>query len=174
MCSVASFNSRKVHLSHYFRVEGLIDNEILSFLFDTGASYTVVGVNNLFAASPDNSNIDLFRTCLSEEIAIQNIEERANPLRVANKDYIQTFPCVSHNVSVEGTPRIDFYFDLSLDDISLPLLGSSYIDDCAWSNSIKGKIVVTGIADNPGAAAYAGTKVLDFDRVLQKYRDLRA
>ena len=64
----------------------------------------------------------------------------------------------------------NFFFDISFEEISIPLLGSSFSDDCSYSHAINGNIHIIGMNDIPGENAYAGLNVLDFDEVVKAYR----
>lgn len=74
-----------------------------------------------------------------------------------------------HNVSIENTAKRDFYFDISFDEISIPLLGSSFIDDCAYSHAINGNLNITGMKNKTGTGYYDENNVLDFDAVVAKF-----
>ena len=86
---------------------------------------------------------------------------------------VTTYPCVSHGISIEGTNERDFYFDFSFEDVSLPLLGTSFSDDCAYSHTINGTLTVTGMKKDAGMHYYEGRNVLDFDKVTSKFSDLQ-
>lgn len=60
-------------------------------------------------------------------------------------------------------------FDISFDDISIPLLGSSFIDDCAYSHAINGNLNITGMKPQAGVGYYSGRNVLDFDKVAAAF-----
>ena len=65
--------------------------------------------------------------------------------------------------------RIVISIDISFDEISIPLLGSSFIDDCSYSHSIGSSLSITAIKDNAGSVFYSEANVLDFNVVLKEY-----
>ncbi len=167
---IASFDSQKVNTFNFFFLRGIFGSSGLFFLFDTGASCPVVGINNFF----DKDDIEskrLLEKIILDEITKQDIAPRPEPLKAANSQPVTTYPCVSHGVSIENTKAQDFYFDISLDDISIPLLGSSFIDDCAYSHAINGNINITSMKPHTGADSYKYRNVLDFDEVSKKYEE---
>lgn len=167
---MGSFNSTKVNTFNFFYVRGLMgDNELL-FLFDTGAACPVVGINCLFDADEEKKAI--LEQVIRDEIEAQNVDARPIPLKAANSQEVTTYPCVCHNVSIGGTIDADFYFDIAFDDISIPLLGSSYIDDCSYNHAINGNIVITGTKEDVGKSFYMGYKVLDFGVVVKEYDNM--
>ncbi len=165
---IASFSSQKVNTFNFFILHGLLGDDDLIFLFDTGAICPVVGVNNFFRRKTDNGK-DILIQVLQKEISTQGIVSRPVPLKTANSQEVTTYPCVCHHVSIENTAERDFYFDISFDDISIPLLGSSFIDDCAYSHAINGNLNITGMKQQAGAGYYTGRNVLDFDKVAEKF-----
>ena len=46
---------------------------------------------------------------------------------------------------------------------------ASFSDDCAYSHSIRGKIRITGISDNPSFELYKSYNVLDWNKVMTRY-----
>ena len=62
-----------------------------------------------------------------------------------------------------------FFFDISFDEISIPLLGSSFIDDCSYSHSIGGNLNITGICEKAGSGFYDGMNILDFNTILDRF-----
>ena len=72
-------------------------------------------------------------------------------------------------VSIEGTAERDFYFDFSFSDISLPLLGTSFSDDCAYNHAVNGSLNITSMKQQAGEGYYTGENVLDFDKVVEKF-----
>lgn len=164
---MASFSSKKVNTFNFFYINGLIgDNELL-FLFDTGAACPVVGVNSFF--DRDEEGRSVLEAVLREEIVAQDVKARPVPLKAANSQEVTTYPCVCHSVSIGNTPERDFYFDISFEDISIPLLGSSFIDDCSYSHVINGSVNITDMKDQIGKGYYDGYNVLDFDVVSKEY-----
>ena len=166
---IASFSSQRINAFHFFVIHGLMANKDLVFLFDTGASCPVLGVNSFFRDGDTTNNRHILEQLLYNELSSQNILPRPIPFKAANNQEMTTYPCVCHNVSIENTAERDFYFDISFDDISIPLLGSSFIDDCAYSHAINGNLNITGMKPQAGAGYYAGRNVLDFDKVAEKF-----
>lgn len=168
---IASFSSQKINRFHFFDINGILDEDKdLVFLFDPGAACPVIGVNSFFSEGDDKKNRSRLEELIKSELAIQQILPRSKPLKAANSQYVATYPCICHNVSIENTKRLDFYFDISFDEISIPLLGSSFTVDCGYVHTINGNLNITGMKDKPGADYYAGQKLLDFDTVADKFR----
>ena len=171
---IASFHSHKIKKFHFFSVNGLLpDNENLFFLFDTGAICPVIGINSFFAKE-NNPNYQKAKKTMEilvhKELSIQNVNARPKPLRTANNQEVQTYPCICRNVSISNAGKIDFYFDISFAEISIPLLGSSFIDDCSYTHSISGNLTITGIKEKAGADFYTGINILDFNKTINKFR----
>ena len=166
---MASFSSRKVNTFNFFSFYGILGDNGLVFLFDTGAACPVVGINNFFDTSDDSNDRTKLEQLLRDEIATQKVLPRPIPLKAANNQPVTTYPCVCHHVSIENTRERDFYFDISFDDISIPLLGSSFIDDCAYSHAINGNLSITGMKQQAGVVYYTGRNVLEFDTVGNKF-----
>lgn len=165
---IASFNAHIIQTSHFITIDGILKNGVLHFLFDTGAVCSLIGTNSLFSDN-EHEKREKFIKILKNEIATQQIFPRANPLKTANNQSITTYPCVSHNVSIEGTEHSDFYFDFSITDISLPLLGTSFSYDCTYSHTTNGILSITSMKKNAGSDYYSSYKVLDFDIVMAEY-----
>ena len=110
---------------------------------------------------------DKFEQILKKEIVEQNVEARKH--KVANKQLVYSYPCVCHHVSIQDAGEIEFYFDITFDDMYLPLLGGSFIDDCAYSHAINSNINITAIKERAGESYYIGHNVLDFDKVVAEY-----
>ena len=167
---IASFSSQKVNTFHFFDINGILEEDKdLVFLFDPGAACPVIGVNSFFRKDKDiNDKIRLERL-IKDELVSQNISPRSNPLKAANSHVVKTYPCVCHNVSIEHTAKFDLYFDIAFDEISIPLLGSSFTDDCGYSRAINGNLNITGMKTNPGFDYYKGYNVLDFNVVVRKF-----
>lgn len=165
---IASFNAHKVHTSFFVTIDGILKEGVLYFLFDTGAVCSLIGLNSLFA-DDETEKKAIFADILKQELSSQQINPRSELLRTANNQEVTTFPCVSHNVSIEGAEGRDFYFDFSFDEVSLPLLGTSFSDDCAYHHTINGSLTITGMKADAGCRYYAGRKVLDFDNIVAKY-----
>lgn len=158
----------------FFILRGLMGDSGLFFLFDTGAICPVVGVNIFFVKNnnPDySSNTAALAKILRDEIKTQKILPRPKPLKTANNQNVTTYPCICHNVSISITPERDFYFDISFDEISIPLLGSSFIDDCDYSHAINGNINITGIKEQAGSDYYKGLNILEFDDIAIRFQN---
>ena len=168
MDSIASFSAHKIKTSHFLTVDGILKDGVMYFLFDMGAICPLIGLNSLFS-DDEKEKKSAFEVLLKNEISAQNILPRAKPLRTANNLPVATYPRVSHNVSIEGTNGMDFYFDFSFHDISLPLLGTSFTDDCSYSHSINGSLIITGMKTYAGSGFYMDYNVLDFDSVIEKF-----
>ncbi|MBO4396226.1 MAG: hypothetical protein J5819_07765, partial [Eubacterium sp.] len=147
--------------------------ENLFFLFDTGAACSVVGINSFFEKD-NNPNYENEKESLKkivlEEIQNQSVAPRAKALKVANNQEIQTYPCVCRDVSISNAGVMDFYFDIAFDEISTPLLGSSFIDDCSYTHSIAGNLNITAIKNKAGEDFYLGMNVLDFNKVISRFQ----
>ena len=167
---IASFSSQKVNNFHFFLIHGLIGKDDLAFLFDTGAACSVVGVNNLFRKGADPSGrMNAFEKLLRYKLISHAIPPR--PMKTANRQEVTTYPCVSHQVSIADTEKRDFYFDISFDEINIPLLGSSFIDDCAYHHAISGNLCITSIKEQAGSSFYNGRNTLDFDMVVTEFEN---
>ena len=172
---IASFSSKKIRSFHFFNIQGLFGQKVIPFLADTGAACPVIGLRNFFSpvdAENFEDKISAFERVLRDEIDLQHISARTDPLKTANSQHVTTYPCVCANVSIGNIKGIPFYFDISFDSISTPLLGSSFIDDCAYNHAIGGFLNITGIKDNAGFGPYEGRALLNFDRVVDRYLSL--
>ena len=171
---IASFHSYKVKKFHFFPLNGLLpEKEDLLFLFDTGAVCPVLGINSFFDkdSNPDyQKEKEVLEQIVREELSNQHVNARPKPLKAANNQEVKTYPCVCHNVSVSNASKMDFYFDISFDEISIPLLGSSFIDDCSYTHSIGGSLNITGIRESAGSDFYSNLNILDFNRVLDRFQ----
>ena len=168
---MASFSSQKVNTFNFLSIKGILGDYGLIFLFDTGASCPVIGINNFFYDERDKEDRENLEKLIRNELTKQNVMPRPIPLKAANSQPVTTYPCVCHRVSIENTAEQDFYFDISFDRISIPLLGSSFIDDCAYSHAINGNINITSMKQHAGADYYKDRNVLDFDEVAKKFEE---
>ena len=166
---IASFNAHKIQTSFFLTVDGILKEGVLYFLFDTGAVCSLIGLNSLF---PDDETArkDAFTRIIKDELVAQHVSSRPESLRTANNQEVTTYPCLKRGVSIEGTAKRDFYFDFSFDEVSLPLLGTSFSDDCAYSHAINGNINITGIKEQAGAEYYKGLNILEFDDIAIKFQ----
>ena len=171
---IASFSSQKIKNFHFFSISGLLpDNEDLVFLFDTGAICPIIGMNSFFPEKDSPENLkkkEFFEKLLRKELISQNILLRTNPLKTASNQEVRTYPCICKDVSISNAKELDFYFDFSFDEISIPLLGSSFIDDCSYNHSIGGNLNITTIKENAGAAFYDGFDILNFNKIIAKFQ----
>lgn len=69
-----------------------------------------------------------------------------------------------------GARAVPFLFDISFDEISLPLLGSNFIDDCAFAHKLGGDLSIMAMKNTPGKSMYSDMKVLNFDEVFNEYK----
>ena len=113
---------------------------------------------------------EAFESLLMKSINTQGLSPRPKPLETANRQRVKTYPCVSHHVTIDNVQIDNFFFDISFDDISIPLLGSSFSDDCSYNHAINGNINITGMKNMPGESAYAGLDILDFDSIVEAYK----
>ncbi len=165
---IASFSAHKVRTSHFLTLDGITEDGVLHFLFDTGAAVSLIGINSLFQ-DDENDKKELFKKIVESEIELQHVIPRSQDLKTVTKQSVKTYPCVSHGISIEGTRAMDFYFDLSLEDISIPLLGSAFTDDCAYNHAMNGQLIISAMKDNPGSEYYDACNVLDFDSVMTRF-----
>lgn len=166
----ASFSGKRMGSHHYFSIRGLLGSTSTLFLFDTGATYTTIGVNNFFEG--DNgfeSEIQMLTDLLKNVIIAENILPRAESIKTANNQIITTYPCICHNVSIEGVKSINFYFDISLQDFHLPLPGTSFSDDCSYNHTINGTLNITRMKESAGSRFYSDRRLLNFNNVVEKF-----
>ena len=114
---IASFHAHKVKSSFFLTVDGISPDGILYFLFDTGAVCSLVGLNSLFPE--ENAQCQAFAKVVRDELSAAQISPRPESLRTATNQSILTYPCVCHNVSIEGTDGRDFYFPSSIHECIL-------------------------------------------------------
>lgn len=168
MALIASFESDIIKTAHFFNLRNMFADTYIRLLFDTGATYSVIGINNILESLEEPTHNALKRI-LYEEICKQGIAKRDYPLRTATGKALDVYPCVLHNAIIGSVTPFDFYFELTEDHLEEPILGRSYSEDCMYSHGIQGKIRISGIADNPGYRLYAKTDVLDFNIVMDRY-----
>ena len=164
----ASFESDIIKTAHFFTLRNMFNDTYIRLLFDTGATFSVIGINNILD-SLDESTHDAFKQILYDEITKQGISKRGYPLRTATGKALDVYPCVLHDALIGSATPFEFYFELTESHLEEPILGRSYSDDCAYSHSIQGKIRINGIADKPGYRLYASVNVLDFTSVMARY-----
>ncbi len=164
----ASFESDIIKTAHFFNLRNMFTDTYVRLLFDTGATYSVIGINNILDSLEESTHNSL-KQILYEEINKQGIMKRDYPLRTATGKALDVYPSVLHDALIGSVTPFDFYFELTEDHLEEPILGRSYSDDCAYSHAIQGKIRITGVSDNPGYRLYAKTSVLDFNRVMDRY-----
>ena len=170
---IASFHSHKIKKFHFFSINGLLpEKENLFFLFDTGAVCPVLGINSFFDKDNNPNYLEekaFLEKIVREELSIQYINPRPSPLKAANNQEVHTYPCMCKNVSISNTNEMDFYFDISFEEISIPLLGSSFIDDCSYTHSMGSSLNITGIREKAGSDFYTGINILDFNKVIERF-----
>ena len=110
----------------------------------------------------------MYKQILKGEISSQNVDIRRH--KVANNQVIESYPCICHHVSIQGLEEMDFYFDITFSEMNSPLLGGSFIDDCAYTHSINSNINITAIKDHAGKEYYTGYNLLEFDKVVAEYK----
>ena len=170
MALIASFESDIIKTAHFFTLRNLFADTYVRLLFDTGATYSVIGINNILD-SLEESTHDTLKQVLYDEIKTQGITKRDFPLRTATGKALDVYPCVLHNAIIGSVIPFDFYFELTEEHLEEPILGRSYSDDCSYSHSIQGKIRISGISDTPAYQLYSKIKVLDFSSVMKRYYD---
>ena len=136
------------------------------FQFDSGASISLVGLNSL--CKEDSSQIAM-REILLDEIGKRKINPLPENPKTVSMSELVVYPCKCEGVSIGGTHPITFYFYIYLGNISMPLLGFDYIDDCSCSHMIGGDFIVSAVAHDVGRHFYP-ENVVDFNRVSEGYR----
>ena len=168
---IASFSSQKLKRFNFFTIRGMFEERDVFFLFDTGASLPVVGVNSFFRKDGDDYPPEKyqFEDFLRKRIASFGILPRDVPLKTATKQDVESYPCVCHNVTMDSVTIKEFYFDIAFDEVNIPLLGTSFSDDCGYSHAISGNIIISGMKTNPGDGDYLGLTVLDFNKAVKDF-----
>lgn len=169
---VSSFNATKAGKAYIAKVRNLHpDGDIMLFHVDSGSGVTLLGLDTL--CSPSNiSEYASLKKIIEDEIQAGDFDKIKSSASTVTKEEIEMFPCKFEGVSVSGTKPITLYFYIYLGDIGMPLLGFDYIDDCSYQHSIKGNLIFTAVADEPGKRFYP-EKVMDFNKILNKYKSQR-
>ena len=165
---IASFESDIIKTAHFFTLRNMFTDTYVRLLFDTGATYSVIGVNNILDSLEESTHED-FKKILYEEIISQGVSKRDYPLKTATGKALDVYPCVLQNALIGSVTPFDFYFELTEAHLEEPILGRSYSDDCAYSHGIQGRIRISGIVDNPGHRLYAKTHVLNINSIMDRY-----
>lgn len=163
----ASFNLYRIKRNYFVNILDLAGkaNDIL-FLFDTGSSVSLIGLNTI--CGNDLGKCNILKGILENEIRKNNIVEFSEVLRTATDETVNAYPCKCDGISVSYTSPITFYFHIYLGSVSIPLLGMDYIDDSSFSHNIAGGIEIKSIASDVGKRFYP-ERVIDFNAVIDKY-----
>ena len=165
---VGSFNAIKTGKGYIVNIYNLHpDGDIMPFQFDTGASVTFLGINS-FCDEENKEEYELLRNIVKEEIADGKYDVVKDSASTATKEEVYMYPCRYDGVSISGTKPIVLYFFLYLGDVSVPLLGFDYIDDCSYHHSIGGELVVNAVAQDVGKRFYPNT-VIDFNKIIERF-----
>ena len=78
MPSAASFNSALHGSLNFFKIKGIFGSTVISFLFDTGATYSTIGINSFFKGDGYEDEKQAF---IEDEIPLGRI---GTPADVAN------------------------------------------------------------------------------------------
>ena len=163
---VASFHLTKLNNSYFVGIKGLRrDGKMLPFLVDTGASISLVGLNTI---SDRLSDRKLLKEITKEAIQQEHITAYSERFKTVTAESIEVYPCKCSGISVSDTLPITLYFGLFLGDITLPLLGFDYLDDCTYHHSIGGDLLISAVAKDIGKRFYPDN-VLDFNSILDSY-----
>lgn len=168
---IASFSSQKLKKFNFFTIRRMFGERDIFFLFDTGASLPVVGVNSFFRKDGDDYPPEKYRfeNFLKDRIASLGILPRDIPLKTATNQDVESYPCVCRDVLIDTVTIKEFFFDVAFDEVHIPLLGTSFSDDCGYSHSINGNIIISSMKSNPGSGDYSGLNVLDFNQVVKDF-----
>ena len=144
----------------------LRDNDDFLFQFDTGASLSLIGLNSI--CEDDEQNKQVLKEIIINHIKKERILAHKGTLKTVTEETMEVYPCKLAGVSIMGTMPITFYFHIYLGNISIPLIGYDYIDDCTYYHKAGGRLEVISIADNVGKRFYL-ENVLDFNNILEEY-----
>ena len=169
MPSVASFSAALHGSLNYFYISGIFDSSEIMFLFDTGATYSTIGVNSFFKGDGYEDEKQEFINLLTTAIDENGVLKRPGGVKTATEEIITTYPCISHGVSLQGMPEIDFYFDICPGNFGRALLGTSFSHECVYHHTMMGNISITAMKDDVGKSFYTGYKVLEFDSIVDKF-----
>ena len=165
---VGSFNAIKTGKAYVVYVYDLHpDGDIMPFQVDTGASVTFLGLNSF--CNPERKNdYELLKRIIEKEIILGKFEGVKDSASTATREEVEMYPCKYKGVSISGTRPITLYFYIYLGDVSVPLLGFDYIDDCSYHHSIGGELVVNAVAEDVGKRFYPDN-LMDFNRIMETF-----
>ena len=103
----ASFESDIIKTAHFFTLRNMFNDTYIRLLFDTGATFSVIGINNILD-SLDESTHDAFKQILYDEITKQDISKRGYPLRTATGKALEVYPCVLHDALIGSVTPFEF------------------------------------------------------------------
>ena len=166
----ASFSFPKRKRSYFAVIYNLLGEGTTNvFHFDTGASISLIGLNTICGDDPQRC--EALKSIILDEIKNLGVLPYQESLQTVTQDELIVYPCKCEGVFIQGSAEITFYFHVYLGNISLPLLGFDYIDDCSFKHSIRGNLFVQAVANDVGKRFYPD-KVVDFNKVIRKYNDL--
>lgn len=164
---VASFSLLKINRSFLINVRKLQgDDDAKLFLFDTGASISLLGINSF--VGEDMRAGDILKDILETEIRTKQITPYRETLKSITNEPVTAYPCKCDEVLISGINPITFYFHIYLGNVSMPVLGFDYIDDCSFVHSISGGVDITAVASDPGKRFYPDN-LIDFNFVMKEY-----
>ena len=165
---LASVSLRKLKKSYIVFAKGFIERKKkTAFIFDTGASITLIGINTLIGN--DKESFYRMKYIIEQEIMEKGVLEHGELLKTATEEQIQVYPCKCEGVSIEGMREITFYFHIYPGRVGMPLLGFDYIDDCTFSHGMGGTVNITSVSEKAGKRFYA-ENVLDLRKIMQKFQ----
>lgn len=166
---VNSFSTTKAGKAYIVNVYNIHpDGDVMVFQVDSGASVSFMGLNSF--CDPDKTDeYNILRDIVSDEIRNGHFERFKNSASTATQEEVELYPCKMDNVSISDTAPITLYFCLYLGNVSMPLLGFDYIDDCTYNHRIAGDIIFTAVAEDIGKRFYPD-KVIDFNRVIDRFQ----
>lgn len=163
----ASFSTIKFGKAYIVDVRNLRrDKRSIPFQVDSGASMSLIGLNTICGKNEEKAKI-------LKEIVVSEIQSASvnrylqRPKTITNEEVI-VYPCKCGGISVCGTLPVTLYFHFFLGDITLPLLGFDFLDDCSYHHSIGGDLLISAMAKDIGKRFYPDN-VLDFNDILDRY-----
>ena len=164
---VSSFEASKRGRSYLIKVSNLRpEPDSVYFQLDTGAGMSLIGLNTI--CGDDEKKKEILHRIILEESSRFGIKEEVMVAQTVTREEVNLYPCRCEGVSVSNTAPKPLYFHIYLGDVSMPLLGFDYIDDCTCHHTINGNFIITAIADTVGKRFYP-EKVLDFNKILEEY-----
>lgn len=162
-----SFSAKHIGKSYILTIDGFRRNdETMVFQFDTGASATLIGLNSIVDDGKEERK-ELLKGIIMDEIKAKNVLPYNPKAKTVTNEEVEIFPCVINDVSIMGTAPRTLYFHIYLGDVSMPLLGFDFIDDCTFHHSKNGDMEILAVPDDAGKAYYTGS-VIDFNAVLER------